>query len=629
MTSKVKFYIDDMLSRGSNTLILWLGAISLMAVTAAAALAWIFKLGPQESFGGLFWDLMMRAVTPWEIEASMGSLPYLLVLLGITLFGIFVLSILISLLSAIIDARVQDVTRGSQPFPFDNHIVILGWSPRLTAIIEELVIANESKKLLRILILSAKPSDELASLIETSFNDLKTTKLYFRSRDLCTESSFENANLRSARQILVLGDTSEQIDGNRLKIYLSIRRHLATSNISETQWPEIIVNVDSKDESDIINVSSASKAVTVNVSDIPARLIVETVIQPNLPDIYEEILSFDGNEIYITNTMAELGLSAMPFATAWSALNQSVPIGFWTHDNRLEISPRANAIVGANDRLIVISEDDSTVVANAVSPADHSAASNKAILKQLDANNTVAQRVLLIGMSTNHQFIFDRLVHTGTGVKQLTVCLPDNEVGKSMKRDLARRKATKVKFIMAKTDGPADLARLKPDTFDAIIVSHTALPQTGGTDIQTIKSIQILRSLLADKLADVHLIAEMLEGKNRDILAYEMDSDFVVSEKIGSKVFAQYIENPALRHIVDKLICSQSHHIKLYPVKAGKTSLVSSFGDIGRGLLTKQKILIGWTYYSDGSRVSIVNPNADTTLPNGYEKLNLMVVERR
>ena len=254
-----------------------------MAVTAAAALVWIFELGPQESFGGLFWDLMMRAVTPWEIEASMGSLPYLLVLLGITLFGIFVLSILISLLSAIIDARVQDVTRGSQPFPFDNHIVILGWSPRLTAIIEELVIANESNKLLRILILSAKPSDELAGLIDTSFTDLKTTKLYFRSRDLCTESSFENANLRMARHILILGDTSDEIEGSRLKIYLSIRRHLATSSTPEEQWPEIIVNVDSKDETDIINVSSAGKAVTVNVSDIPARLIVETVIQPNLP----------------------------------------------------------------------------------------------------------------------------------------------------------------------------------------------------------------------------------------------------------------------------------------------------------------------------------------------------------
>ena len=327
--------------------------------------------------------------------------------------------------------------------------------------------------------------------------------------------------------------------------------------------------------------------------------------------------------------MAELGIGAMPFANAWSALDRSIPIGFWTHDNQLEITPNANAIVGANDRLIVISEDDSTIVAKAASPADHPAASNKTILRQLDTENTAAQRVLLIGISASHSFIFDKLIQAGTGVKQLTVCLPDNELGKAVKRDLAQRKATKVKFIMAKTDGPADLARLKPDKFDAIIVSHTALPQTGGTDVQTIKSIQILRTLLAKNLADVHLIAEMLEGKNRDILSYELDSDFVVSEKIGSKVFAQYIENPTLRHVVDKLICSQSHHIKLYPVNAGKTSLTISFGDIGRGLLIKQKILIGWTYYIDGSRVSVVNPDADSTLPTGCQRLNLIVVERQ
>ena len=59
----------------------------------------------------------------------------------------------------------------------------------------------------------------------------------------------------------------------------------------------------------------------------------------------------------------------------------------------------------------------------------------------------------------------------------------------------------------------------------------------------------------------------MIEGKNRDILAFEMNSDFVVSEKIGSKVFAQYIENPKLRRVIDSLICSNSHDLKIYPVK--------------------------------------------------------------
>ena len=628
MSPKLKFYIDDLLSRGSNSLILWLGAISVLAVTAASIIVWAFKLGPQETFGGLFWDLMMRAVTPWEIEASMGSLPYLLVLLGITLFGIFVLSILISLLSAIIDARVQNVMRGSHPFPFDNHIVILGWSPRLAAIVEELIVANESNPLLRILILSSKPADELASLIESSFADTKTTKLYFRSRDLCNESSFENANLRAARQILVLGDETEEIEGSRLKIYLSLRRYLATRNIAKTAWPEIIINVDGEDESNIIDMASDHQAVTVNVSDIPARLIVETVIQPNLPEIYEEILSFDGNEIYIADSMKELGLGEMAFKDAWGTLQHSIPIGIWTADNRVEIAPPSKTVVSDNDKLIVISEDDSTIVASDHLRDTSTPARSTNLFKQLDSSNAAAQRVLLIGMSTNHKFIFEQLIKSAGGLKALTVCLPDNDMGRAMKQALGSQKSAKAKFVLAKTDSPADLARLNPSSYDAVIVSHTALPQVGGTDVQTIKSIQILRSLLAGKLSDVHLIAEMLEGKNRDILAYELESDFVVSEKIGSKVFAQYIENPALRRIVDSLICSNSHHIKIYPVKPSKTPLSSSFAEIGRSLVEKQKIVIGWSYYHNGVRVSAVNPAPEATLPADFEKLSLMIIEK-
>ena len=109
MLSRLKFYLDDLLSRGSNSLILWLAVISLIFVVFASVIVWSFNLGPQEDFSGLFWDLMMRAITPWEIEATMGSVAYLLVLLVVTLFGIFVLSILISLLSTIIDARIKKI----------------------------------------------------------------------------------------------------------------------------------------------------------------------------------------------------------------------------------------------------------------------------------------------------------------------------------------------------------------------------------------------------------------------------------------------------------------------------------------------------------------------------------------
>ena len=433
MLPKLKFYIDDLLSRGSNSLILWLGFLSVLAVTVAAALVWALDLGPQDSFGGLFWDLMMRAITPWEIEASMGSFPYLLVLLGITLFGIFVLSILISLLSAIINARVQNVTRGSLPFPFEHHIIILGWSPRLVAIISELIIANESNKLLRVLIMSEKSADELGVLVETSFTNMKTTKLYFRSRDLCNESSYENANLQRARQILVLGDESEEIEGSRLKIYLSLCRYLSSGDINENNWPEIIVNVDSQEEADIIDMTSDGKAVTVNVSDIPARLIIETVIQPNLPNIYEEVLSFEGNEIYIADSMVNIGLGKRSFAKASAAMSNCIPIGYWTEDDEVIIAPASEAIVGANDSLIVISEDDSTIEVKSWDNLDSELINKDILLDHLHPGKMEAQRVLLIGVSTNHQFIFDKLIQFGSGLKSLTVCLPNNEYGILMK----------------------------------------------------------------------------------------------------------------------------------------------------------------------------------------------------
>ncbi len=628
MLPKLKFYIDDLLSRGSNSLIIWLGVISTLVVTAASILVWAFKLGPQDNFGGLFWDLMMRAITPWEIEASMGSLPYLLVLLGITLFGIFVLSILISLLSAIIDARVQNVMRGSHPFPFNNHIVILGWSSRLAAIVEELIIANESNKLLRILILSSKSADDLAGLIESSFADTKTTRLYCRSRDLCNEGSFENANLQAARQVLVLGDESEEIEGNRLKIYLSLRRYLITRNIEKEVWPEVIINVDSDDESNVIDMSSSGQAITINVSDIPARLIVETIVQPNLPDIYEEILSFDGNEIYITASMKKLGLKDLTFAETWSALHHSILIGIWKDGKQVEIAPAGETIVGTNDRLIVISEDDSTIKVKSHPNNSREPIHKSQLLKDLDSKNFAAQRVLMIGMSTNHKYIFDRLIKLKSNLRALTVCLPDDHMGQAMREELAKQKNVKVNFILARTDNPADLKALKPEYFDAIIVSHTASTQTGGTDVQTIKSIQILRSLLAEKLSKIHLVAEMAEGKNRDILAYELDSDFVVSEKIGSKVFAQYIENPALRRIVDSLICSNSHQIKIYPMKNIKTPLTSSFSELGLRLLEQRKIIIGWIYHYEGQRVSKMNPGPDAKLPDGYENLSLILIEK-
>ena len=142
--NKIKFYVNSLLGSGSNSLLVWLAVVSFVFVFIVSLLTWLSGYGGDETFGDLLWNLTMRALMPESIDAGIGSLPYLLILLLLTLFGIFVLSILISFLSAIIDARVREVSKGIQTFPFDGHTVILGWSSRVPAIVEELVLANES-----------------------------------------------------------------------------------------------------------------------------------------------------------------------------------------------------------------------------------------------------------------------------------------------------------------------------------------------------------------------------------------------------------------------------------------------------------------------------------------------------
>jgi len=121
------------------------------------------------------------------------------------------------------------------------------------------------------------------------------------------------------------------------------------------------VNVDEPSAAEMISMAAERPAVTIDVSNIPARLIVETVEQPHLPEIYEELLSFDGNEFYISDSLKQMGLNDMSFASAWRSFKDSVAVGILRANNQLELAPGAGTQISAEDRLVMVAEDDSTI----------------------------------------------------------------------------------------------------------------------------------------------------------------------------------------------------------------------------------------------------------------------------
>lgn len=617
LLNRIRFYVNTMLGSGSNGLLVWLAVVSFTFVLFVTCLTWVGGISDHESFGDLLWDLTMRAITPWEIEASMGSLIYLLVLLVVTLFGIFVLSILISFLSAIIDARIREVSQGLQPFPFDDHILILGWSSRIPAIIEELVLANESETSARVVIASNLEFDELESNVKRLIGSTSGTKLFIRSRKIDSRETFENLNVAGARRVIVLGDEAGgRVQLERLKTTIALYNYF--DNL-KTQPPGILVEADDDEEARCVTLGSKNRAIPVVVSDLPARLIVETVFQSNLPAVYEELLSFEGNEIYITDQATVFGLAGVTFWDALQRFSSCVPIGIvLATDNAVMINPSPESVLGAGDRLVIVAEDDSLIRVDEqpseVHPIDTEVGSAETDGRKL--------AVGLIGVSMSTGPIITRLLDTDLcSVSVLCDTQAEQYAGVA---DLVAR--DDVAFVEGKTTGADQFVMDGQLKADVLIVSNYSLSDPENSDLDIIQTILKLNEL-PDEVASHHIIAELNSADSRDMMADLFDLDFVVSDKIGSKIFAQFVENPHLIEVIDSLVCSGNHRVTIKPLSVTqKNATEVVFGSVRRSRQING-VLIGLRYQDGGQNVLKLNPGDSYTVPVTAEALEGVFVE--
>ena len=62
-------------------------------------------------------------------------------------------------------------------------LVILGWSPKIFDIINQLIIANENQRNPSIVILASKDHSEIQYMIEDQINNSKNTRIIYRNGD--------------------------------------------------------------------------------------------------------------------------------------------------------------------------------------------------------------------------------------------------------------------------------------------------------------------------------------------------------------------------------------------------------------------------------------------------------------
>jgi hypothetical protein len=222
---RVKYEFENTLSKGTIAIIGWLALVSLLIVIIAGTVITVGQISqnPEEKLGFFeaAWQSLMHALDAGAVGADQGW-TFRLVMLLVTIGGIFILSSLIGVLTSGLDSKLEEMRKGRSRVLEQNHTLILGWSGKIFPIISEIIIANSSLKRASIVILADKDKVEMEDELNSKIADRKTTRIICRTGSPMDVNDLDVVNVDEAKSIVVMSPDDPNPDISVIKTILAI-----------------------------------------------------------------------------------------------------------------------------------------------------------------------------------------------------------------------------------------------------------------------------------------------------------------------------------------------------------------------------------------------------------------------
>ena len=557
---KIKYWFDNLMSKGPHMLILLLGFLSLIIIMFSGLTIWYLQIAPesQEPLGFIesVWQSLLRALDSGAMGADNGW-PFRIISFLVTLGGIFVLSILIGVLGTTIEEKLNNLRKGKSFVIEKEHTLILGYSSKIFTIISELVIANENVKNPRIVILADKDKVEMEDEIKNKISDLKNTKIICRSGVPYDFSDLEIVNPQQSKSILILTpDEEENADSLTIKTILAI-----TNNPNRRSSPYHIV-AEMKDIAnyEVAKMVGKDEAEILFVDDIIAKIIVQTSRQSGLSIVYTELFDFDGVEIYIQSENKLIGKS---YGEALSVYEDSSLIGIKQMDGSVKLNPEMDYVIKEDDMAIVISEDDSTIV---ISDNQKNNFDENLILN-VNHNQINTENILLLGWNSIASTIITEIDKYVGPKSKIVVVSSFEKYEEEVNEIRSNLQNCTLDFQLNDTTNRKVIEKLNITSFDSVqILCYKEEMDIQDADAATLITLLHIRKILDDESKDIKVVSQMLDAKNRALASITKADDFIVSDKLISLLMSQVSENKFLMKVFESLFESEGSEIYLKPV---------------------------------------------------------------
>ncbi len=568
---RLRYRFDNTLSRGLWAVLIWLGVVASVFFLLVAFVIRLSGIGPGDestSFADGLWLALTRSLDPGTFSGDDGS-HFRLIMLFVTLAGLFIAATIIGLVSSSIDNRVDSLRRGKSLVIEKGHTLIIGASDKLPTIVSELVEANLSERGRAIVVLTNEDTVEVTEDIRAVVTDLKTSRLVVRSGTTTRVHDLEQGNPQDAKSVIVLR-AADGSDAQVVKTVLALNR-IAPGLVDLT----VVAELEDAHTADALKQAIGPSLITVTPMDVIARIGAQVSRAAGLGAIYQELLDFDGDEMY--SVQVGSGWVGRSFGELLLGATNATVIGLRHPDGSVELSPAPDTLVVDGDFVIGIAEDDSTFVFDRVPVAWQPQGE-----RRLEPVERTQERTLIVGWSDLAPLIAQEIeIHVAAG-SELHVMV--NEDLHDVSRISQAMSLTQQALVIHEGD-PIDRAAIirvmDEGPFDHImLLSEREAFSSDEADARTLLTLMHVRGVAESTPHEENVVAELLDPHDVELGGTSDNHDFIVSQKLISLLMSQLSESPHLAPVFADLFDSDGAVVALHPASRYAQLGSTTFGDI-------------------------------------------------
>lgn len=534
------YFINKFFQKGIKSQIVLLILLTVSSILIFSSLFLLIQ--PETSFGETLWIVSTRMLDPGTFS---GDAPSVIrwITYPVTISGVLLMSTLIGIISASITDQLIQLRRGIGTIQEENFTLIIGWNYRIFHLIQELIESNSNQDRFTLVILAAKDKIEMDEEISLNLRVPRKVKIITRNIDPLSVRSYRIINIIKAKSILLLTSTT---DGDFLisKCLLLLHKMITDHNIP------IIFEVDSKYQSELIKPLLTQNTFPIERDSFFSKLITQTTLQSGMSNVFSELFSFRGNEIYTYPPKDFVGKS---YGESILSMKNASLIGI-IREGITTLNPDHTFTITEKDKLVVIMNDDDSIICEDSNSTLDVNLQGHTLSEKIDI---FFSNILILGWNSLGKEIlweFSKYTERNTTITIVSdEIVSKSEIEKELNNDSLRLEWVNKPYFKRQCLESLDLG-----SFDKIVILSADSTSPEESDTITISTILQLKALLTESHLP-KIISQILVERNVSLLDEDPSLEFIVSDSLVTGMISQIAENSdlfyALNDILDEEGC--------------------------------------------------------------------------